>query len=397
MTDAQSSAITEPEFDDTEHGLMPIIRSLLEAPGDDAAAATQAVRQYLDYWNDVYVPGQYKIDEHRNDSVMDYVNAVTILVFDMASVVLFTSSEHERLARFLINIHESGPESYGIEDPGFNSFQTGLSLTLHHWKVFSIPWSEGDPDYKKTLDKEMSLSILLAKIFQKDILATKDAESSLLDMDAFLVLEKRTSPPSTDLGRWFGAKIAAQWILISGEVMAFHVKNHRPKAPLGKEKWVAWAAELKRLAETLPENAEWEVKQDVEKAHDKMVKLIPEWFVEDAKGESREHKEAEVKADEAKEGEAKEKEVKGSEVKQDEEQGAVEEQKKMEKESEAEGEVVEDEGIEERKEIDTKEAAMGEETKGQEGGLETSGEQRAAEEKGEVAVEEVKDEEMKDS
>ncbi|EQL02966.1 hypothetical protein OCS_01327 [Ophiocordyceps sinensis CO18] len=70
------------------------------------------------------------------------------------------------------------------------------------------------------------------------------------------------------------ADLAAQWVLIAGEALA---KTVGPPAagekeyPLSEAEWRAWRAAFKRLADTVPDTAEWELKRDAGKAYEKMA------------------------------------------------------------------------------------------------------------------------------
>jgi hypothetical protein len=89
---------------------------MLEAPADDdITASSKATRRILGYYMGSY-PGTSTLSAQFGSSqVLDFLNTVMSLPFELTAEVAFPSSEHERLVRFVIDIKGLWPQGFSVE------------------------------------------------------------------------------------------------------------------------------------------------------------------------------------------------------------------------------------------------------------------------------------------
>lgn len=128
------------------------------------------------------------------------------------------------------------------------------------------------------------LNALLARFIAAGIVSDRDLQIPTLAIDEALGRSSRLGSNATVL---VAAVIAAQYILLAGEVLAKLATEPNPgwKWPT-LEKWKAWAMKFKDAAATAAEESEWDLKRNAQKAYNKMVQLHPELFEEQAGGGS---------------------------------------------------------------------------------------------------------------
>lgn len=94
---------------------------------------------------------------------------------------------------------------------------------------------------------------------------------------------KTSGDVKTDAGRQAQVLAAVNHILLAGELFVEGAKSplRKWKFELNATKWKLWASKIKAVAETVDENARWELKEKAQKAYEKMVELYPEAFSSD--------------------------------------------------------------------------------------------------------------------
>lgn len=88
---------------------------MLEAPGDDVAAANEAAQRIACYYKNDNITAYPNLLQLWGHGVEGFVNEAASFVFALASKVTFPGPEHERLSRVLEAIRDIGPEGFGVE------------------------------------------------------------------------------------------------------------------------------------------------------------------------------------------------------------------------------------------------------------------------------------------
>ncbi|KAM0434878.1 hypothetical protein ACHAQK_008573 [Fusarium lateritium] len=257
-----------------------IIRDLLLAPKDDSKAVSQAVSRFYD----LYAAGaEDEIRKPPEYSAGHKLNTIASIAFETAADALFTTDQHDRLAKLLIGIKDQAAHEYDTEDPKFVYYGWGLETAA------SESWNAGHVDastQKFATEPEsvwteswINKAALLAKLFKAGLLEA-DAPRWIAN-DFERAFESNTPGNVTsDIGRQAQVLALVNYILIAGESFVKEAKTPSQKwhFELDAKKWRLWASKLRDVADAVDENARWDLKARAQKAYDKMVELYPEAF-----------------------------------------------------------------------------------------------------------------------
>ncbi|CVK84829.1 uncharacterized protein FMAN_01756 [Fusarium mangiferae] len=259
-----------------------IVRDLLVASEDDDTAISQAVTKFYDLYR-AEADKRVKWEDH---GAGEYLNTIAIIAFDVAPKLWYTSWRHQRIAEFLIAIKNGAAAKYHEEDPRFVWIGWGIEAAA------SECWNAGHVDHYTAKNSEghedtwagewFSTSALISKLFQGGCL--EDDGHHWIAHDLERAFEGKTSGDvKTDAGRQAQVLAALNHILLAGELFVEGAKNPLPKwkFQMNATKWKLWASKIKEVAETVDENARWELKERAQKAFEKMVGLYPEAFSSD--------------------------------------------------------------------------------------------------------------------
>lgn len=129
-------------------------------------------------------------------------------------------------------------------------------------------------------------SALLAKLFSAGLL---DADGTRwISGDFESAFETRTSGDlATNIGRKAQVVAQAKYILIARDIYVREVKQPSKKyrVEVTQARWKLWASKLQEIADAASTDAEWDLKNRAQNAHDKMVELYPEAFREEKEPE----------------------------------------------------------------------------------------------------------------
>lgn len=317
----ENNLLDDVDVDNDQRAILAVFRVMLEAPAGDASAVASASQKIVQYYHGEFLGNSEQMQSWTDRGVMVYINEVAGLALELAAEVLFPGPEHDKLARFFIAIRDAGPQAFGIKvshprlctmtwtllsldrnktpvlssttlPSALPSRSTGIAVRVsglgqtHMSSLIlpSVPNRETDADFKTRCEESISIAALFAKFLEADILTPRIIQfAAILLGEALGTAGDKGWKPTTQLGKWCQVAIAMPYILISGEAVAHQVRSPAAKPlvyPCGREDWKAWIAAFQRLAETLPEEAEWGLKEDAKKACEKMQVLLPEGAIE---------------------------------------------------------------------------------------------------------------------
>lgn len=155
-----------------------------------------------------------------------------------------------------------------------------------YWLVFLLTvarLADGPPvqgqsmeDFESQCNMWLSAAGFMASLLDLGVLGVPEIWDTFKDFDDGL---KRTGPDRDDPNHvlfWqCQASVAAQYILLAGRVIAQEVQHPTEgfKDHPTAETWRQWATALDKIAETVSEEAHWDLFHKAKLAHDKMVQL----------------------------------------------------------------------------------------------------------------------------
>ncbi|RSL42673.1 hypothetical protein CEP54_015402 [Fusarium duplospermum] len=228
-----------------------IVRDLLLAPDNDDSAVSKAIKKL----NEHYVAGFAGEDFGRRQpseyAAGDVLNEISIAVFET--------------------------------DPQFVYFRWGLeAAAADAWNESHAEGVTRDNEFRtgsQSSDSWVNKSALLAKLFSVGLL---DADGTRwISGDFESAFETRTSGDlSSNIGRKAQLVAQANYILIAGDTYIKEVKRPSKKyrVEVTPARWKLWASKLQEVEDAARIDAEWDLKNRAQKAHDKMVELYPEAF-----------------------------------------------------------------------------------------------------------------------
>ncbi|RBQ76607.1 hypothetical protein FVER14953_00268 [Fusarium verticillioides] len=255
------------------------VRDLLVASEDDDTAISRAVTKFYD----LYKAEAGKGAKWGDHGAGEYLNTISMIAFEVAPKLWYTSWRHQRIAEFLIAIKDGAAEKYSEEDPQFVWIGWGLSAAA------SECWNAGHVDHYTAKNSKEPQEIWAGEWFSTNSLISKLFQAGCLEDYGYLWVSKdlektfgisTSGDVKTNAGRQAQVLAAVNHILLAGEVFVEGAKNPLPKwkFELNATKWKLWASNIKEVAEAVDENARWDLKERAQKAYEKMVELYPEAF-----------------------------------------------------------------------------------------------------------------------
>jgi hypothetical protein len=159
---------------------------------------------------------------------------------------------------------------------------TSNIFTLTLYKVDAGRLDREGPAVDEAIDRWLSTSALIAKLFQADLLG--DYGPLWLSHDFTRAFKTHTDGDYRKHPvRQAQILAVANYIFLAGEAFARDAKIASPERryDLDAENWKLWALKLKEVSDTVNEEARWGLKEKSREAYEKMVKLYPEAFSSD--------------------------------------------------------------------------------------------------------------------
>ncbi|KAG5795507.1 hypothetical protein H9Q69_005441 [Fusarium xylarioides] len=266
-----------------------IVRDLLLAPNDDDKAVGEAITKFYDLYaarvrNEKKDPPEYGAG-HK-------LNTISIVAFEAVVKVWYTSTEHQKLADFLIGIKKGAAEEFDEENLRFVYIGWGLEAAAQEqWNAGYVDtWTAKNSDEPENVwaGAWLSASALIAKLFQGGCLENDGHHWITKDLERTFEISTK-GDIKTDSGRQCQVLSAINYILLAGETFVKGAKSPLPKwkFELNTTKWKLWASKIKEVADTVEDTARWDLKERAKQAYKKMVELYPEAFPSDENTEDQ--------------------------------------------------------------------------------------------------------------
>ncbi|KAF5628806.1 hypothetical protein F52700_7899 [Fusarium sp. NRRL 52700] len=260
-----------------------IVRDLLLATNDGDTAVDEAITKFYDLYaaqvrNKKKDPPEYGAGHT--------LNSISIVAFEAAVKLWYTSPEHQKLADFLIGIKKGAKDEFDEENLQFVYIGWGLEAAAQEqWNAGYVDtWTAKNSDEPENVwaGAWLSASALIGKLFQGGCLENDGHHWITKDLERTFETSTR-GDIKTDPGRQAQVLSAVNYILLAGEAFVKGAKNPLPKwkFELNENKWRLWASKIKEVAETVDENARWGLKARAQDAYERMVELYPEAFSSD--------------------------------------------------------------------------------------------------------------------
>ncbi|KAF9768116.1 hypothetical protein IL306_014631 [Fusarium sp. DS 682] len=268
---------------DSESIYYEIVREMLLSKEDPDQAISKAIQRF--YYH--YVAGFSEEDfggrEPPEYDAGGYLNSIAVIVFELVTKIPFTDSKQDILSKFLIDFVKNAADEFDEKNPRFVYWSWGIhAAAVESWNACHIDAGRLDregPAVDEAIDKWLSTTALIAKLYQVDLLGVYGP--MWLSSDFKRAFETHTDGDYTKHPvRQAQILAAANYILLAGDAFAKDAKISCPerKYDLDAQKWKLWASKFQEVADTVDENARWDLKEKTQKAHDRMVELYPEAF-----------------------------------------------------------------------------------------------------------------------
>ncbi|KAM5349005.1 hypothetical protein ACJ41O_008828 [Fusarium nematophilum] len=237
-----------------------IVRDVLAAPEGDDTAVSRAIARFHEHYVSGFAGEDFGRRTPPDYSAEPILQDLANLALEVSAEIEFTDERHDRLANLLIGIKESSAKEFNKDDPKFVFYPIALRAAAAEY------WNGGH-------------AALLAKWFKGDLLETDGRLWVSGDFEKAFEIYTQTDVVN-NLGKKAEVLAVANYILFAGDAYINEVKNpsrwyHVDVTP---QRWTLWASKLQEVADAVGEDAEWDLKNRAQKAHDRMVELYPEAF-----------------------------------------------------------------------------------------------------------------------
>ncbi|AEO69883.1 uncharacterized protein THITE_2131440 [Thermothielavioides terrestris NRRL 8126] len=261
----------EDDISSVEQKTLSIVRNLLVAPDGTEHATADALEALHAYYRETFChPDDPSWKRNPARGTIIVAGSAVSHVFDVAAYVPFNDFKHRRLADLVIGLKRNAAQEFNPDDPRLGWDQKVVNEEARE------TWNCYHHDSMDRCNEAVNMYTLLARLTGAETLGA-NAVPWATD-DVVEGLEEPASRNSTPLVLKAAAVIATQHILYAGEALVKEVDG---------EKWKTWAAKLRDLADSTPEDAEWDLKHNAREAYGKMVQLRPELFRESSRNTSQ--------------------------------------------------------------------------------------------------------------
>ncbi|KAF5646588.1 hypothetical protein F25303_5399 [Fusarium sp. NRRL 25303] len=275
----------EEEEDDIESEAIyyKIVRDMLLSKEDPDKAVSEAIQRFYDHYVAGFSEEDFGGREPPEYDAGDYLNSIADIVFELVAKIPFTDPKQDRLSNFLIGIAKNAAESFYEKDPRFVCWSWGIQgAAVERWNACHGRLDREGPAVDEAIDRWLSTTALIAKLFQADLLG---AYGPLwLSCDFIRAFKTHTDGDYTKHPvRQAQILAVANYIFLAGEAFARDAKISSPERryDLDEENWKLWALKLKEVSDTVDDNVKWDLKEKTRKAYEKMVELYPGAFSSD--------------------------------------------------------------------------------------------------------------------
>ncbi|KAM4057102.1 hypothetical protein HRG_003950 [Hirsutella rhossiliensis] len=238
----QQERLPDPDVNELERHLPVILQAMLQDSGDDAKAIGEAAQRILSYYHEL-VAESVNRQQREDRGVVGFLN----------------------------------------EDPDLEFYDEAIGIPLEqYWNMCQVPLYNGCQidELRDSCNYVVSVSALFAKFLAAGILTARIRQFAAIQLAESRAPRVEGKAPALErTRRWCWAAAAAHYILLAGNAVAEAVRfpSTQPQIhALGEAEWKASMAQLKHLAETVPEEADRGLKGNAQRAYERMGELLPE-------------------------------------------------------------------------------------------------------------------------
>jgi hypothetical protein len=267
---------------DSEAAYYEAVRDMLLDQGDSDKAISQAIERCYNHCIKSIDTENARFEEdgmkgpHKYDIIL--LKSIAVMVFETSTELPYPDPKTEILAQFLIRMAKNIPSEFRYEGSDTTRDFDGIQVAAREsWEPLHADRFDLDkerPDAEEIAHVWLNSAALIAKLFQADLL---DGYGSMwVSHDMVRTFERRTQGDITKhILKQSQVLAVANYIIFAGDalVKAFENKKFTESRELTTEKWQNWTSKLKKMADAVNEDARWDLKERLQKAHDKMVEM----------------------------------------------------------------------------------------------------------------------------
>ncbi|GKU06624.1 hypothetical protein FLAG1_10826 [Fusarium langsethiae] len=267
---------------DSEAAYYEAVRDMLLDQGDSNEAISQAIERCYNHYIKSIDTENARFEEdgmegpHKYDIIL--LNSIAVIVFETSTELPYPDPKTEILAQFLIRMAKNIPPEFRYEGADTTRDFDGIQIAAREsWEPLHADRFDLDkerPDAEEIAHVWLNSAALIAKLFQADLL---DGYGSVwVSHDLVRTFERRTQGDITKhILKQSQVLAVANYIIFAGDALAkaFENKKFTESRELTAEKWQNWTSKLQEMADAVDEDARWDLKERLQKAHDKMVEM----------------------------------------------------------------------------------------------------------------------------
>ncbi|UZP32469.1 hypothetical protein NXS19_000285 [Fusarium pseudograminearum] len=243
------------------------VRDMLLHQGDSDEAISQAIeRCYSHYMTSIDVENArwqedgVEVKRHFDYDIVTILNDIATIVFETVYELPYLDPKTEILSQFLINMAKNIPSKLIKEGTDTALDDNVLDEEMPRAEEMAHIW--------------LNMATLVAKLFQANLLGTRG--SLWISHDLKKAFETFTKGDITKhILKQAQILAVANYILIAGDAFANVISLTRMARiyKIDVEKWKSWTSKLKEMADAVSEDARWNLKERLQKAHNEMVEM----------------------------------------------------------------------------------------------------------------------------
>ncbi|RGP66312.1 hypothetical protein FSPOR_6690 [Fusarium sporotrichioides] len=281
---------------DSEAAYYEAVRDMLLDQGDSDKAISQAIERCYNHYIKSIDTENARFEEdgmkgpHKYDIIL--LKSIAVVVFETSTELPYPDHKTEILAQFLIRMAKNIPSEFRYEGADTTRDFDGIQIAAREsWEPLHADRFDLDkerPDAEEIAHAWLNSAALIAKLFQADLL---DGYGSMwVSHDLVRTFERRTQGDITKhILKQSQVLAVANYIIFADDALAKALENKKftESRELTAEKWQNWTSKLQEMADAVDEDVRWDLKERLQKAHDKMVEM-QQLYIDGADSEQRE-------------------------------------------------------------------------------------------------------------
>ncbi|KAG8674275.1 hypothetical protein FPOAC2_00283 [Fusarium poae] len=261
------------------------VRDMLLHQGDSNEAISQAIERCYDHYiNSIDVENaRYEedgIEGPHKYHVTNILRSIAAIAFELVYDLPYLDPKNEILSRFLIQMAKNVPPKFRQEGADtsrdFDGIQNAARDSWERFHVDSFNLEKERPDAQQMAEVWLNVTALIAKLFQEDPALLARYGALWMSCDLLKAFEENTKGDITKhILKQAQILAIANYIIIAGDAFAKIIADKRraQNYEISAEKWKNWTSKLQEMADAVDEDTRWNLKERLQKAHDKMVKM----------------------------------------------------------------------------------------------------------------------------